>query len=175
MGKKPTFFIERLLFKGIIKKMEGLIIDKIKESMKPLLDDMGLVIVDMQLKKGRGSGFLKILVDKKEGGITAADCVEANERIGLLLDESNLLEGSYLLEVSSPGIDRPLITKEDFERKKGRSVKIETKELFAENKKDFTGIIAEVEEDGVIVGMDNNRQYKIPFTLIKKAKLKLKW
>jgi ribosome maturation factor RimP len=155
--------------------MENSIVDKIREFIAAHLDMMGLQIVEIQYKKGRGKGFLRILIDRKDGGITAAECVEANEKIGLLLDEANLFMESYLLEVSSPGIDRPLLGKEDFERKKGRKVRIETKEDLREGLKEIIGVIVDVEEEAVVIEMEGGEKSKVPFNLIKKAKLKLKW
>lgn len=150
-------------------------IDKIKELVKKHLDNYEFQIVELQLKGGGGSNILRILVDRKSGGISMAECAKLNEEIGLLLDKSDLLQEKYLLEVSSPGADRPLVTKEDFERKKGKKVRIKTKEALYEEKGKFIGVIVDVEEEAVIIKTENLETKKIPFKLIKTAKIKLKW
>jgi len=104
-----------------------------------------------------------------------AECTKLNEEIGLLLDKSDLLQEGYLLEVSSPGADRPLVVKEDFERKKGKTVRIKTKEALYEEKRKFIGVIVDVEEEAVIIKTEDRETKKIPFKLIKTAKIKLKW
>jgi ribosome maturation factor RimP len=150
-------------------------IDKVKELIETHLNTCDFQMIELQFKKGKGRDILKILIDKEEGGITVAECAKVNEEIGLLLDKSNLLERSYLLEVSSPGLDRPLITKEDFKRKKGKTVQIITKEALWEEKKEFMGVITDVDNDTVTIKTKEDESYKIPFVAIKKAKVRLEW
>ncbi len=150
-------------------------IDKIRELIKRYLDDYEFQIVELQLKGGGGRSILRILIDRKNGGISIAECAKLNEEIGLLLDKSDLLQERYSLEVSSPGADRPLVTKEDFERKKGKTVRIKTKEALYEEKSKFIGIIVDVEKEAVIIKTGDQETKKIPFKLIKTAKIKLEW
>lgn len=150
-------------------------VDKIRELIKRYLDNYEFQIVELQLKQSGRGNILRILIDRKSGGISIAECAKLNEEIGLLLDKSDLLQERYLLEVSSPGVDRPLITKEDFERKKGKTVRIETKEALYEGKREFIGVIVDVEENEVLFKIKDREIKKIPFKLIKTAKIKLKW
>jgi len=155
--------------------MDAQEIDKIRELVKKHLNNCEFQIVELQLKGGGGRNILRILIDRKNGGISMAECTKLNEEIGLLLDKSDLLQEGYLLEVSSPGADRPLVTKEDFERKKGKTVRIKTKEALYEEKRKFIGVIVDVEEEAVIIKTEDRETKKIPFKLIKTSKIKLKW
>lgn len=150
-------------------------IDKIKELIKRHLNNYEFQMVELQFRKEKGKNILRMLIDRKNGGITIAECAKVNEEIGLLLDESDLLMESYLLEVSSPGIDRPLLTKEDFNRKKGETIRIETEEPLYEEKREFIGVIVDVGEEAVIIKVEDGEDKKIPFKAIKKAKVKLEW
>lgn len=155
--------------------MEQSVIDKVRELILSYLNDRKLQLVELQFKKGRVKSFLKILIDKECGGITVDECARVNEEIGSLLDDSNLITQSYLLEISSPGIDRPLITQEDFKRNKGKTIKVEVLMPSAEKTQEFIGTIKEVENEVVIIEILNGESYKIPLNLVKKAKIKLKW
>ncbi|MFH1856712.1 MAG: ribosome maturation factor RimP [Candidatus Omnitrophota bacterium] len=152
--------------------MEKTIIDKIMEIVKKTLDAFDFQLVELYFKKGRSKEFIKVLIDKAEGGITSKECVKANKEISLALDNSGVLTQSYVLEVSSPGIDRPLVTKEDFQRKKGKKVKIET----TESLKGIAGAIVDVTDEAVIIEKEENKEREnVPFKLIKKAKIKIEW
>lgn len=155
--------------------MGQLLIDKVRELIVNYLSGRGFQLVELQFRKGRAKSFLKILADKEYGGITVDECAKVNGEIGLLLDDSDLMTESYLLEVSSPGIDRPLITKDDFKRNKGKIVKIEMRIPLGEKTEEFTGIIKELEDGTVIVEAIDGESRKIPLNLIRRAKIKLKW
>jgi ribosome maturation factor RimP len=105
----------------------------------------------------------------KPGGITLADCVYISRQLGDLMDVQIENIGSYRLEVSSPGPNRPLNTKKDFHRFKGEKVKIWTNELI-ENQKKFIGILEIVNNDSVVILIDKKR-VEISDHVISKAKL----
>lgn len=149
-------------------------IAEIKKVIEGYLASSFMQLVELQFKKGKRN-ILRILVDRKQGGITVDECAKINEEISLILDKQGLLVESYILEVSSPGIDRPLVTKEDFERKMGKKVRITLKETEFEKEKDLSGKIAEVDEKKVVIKTDEGKVKKIAFDDIKKAKIKLEW
>jgi len=143
------------------------ILDKVKELISNLLQDNGIELVDISYRRGKGTMILKLLVDK-EGGITLDDCSRLNEDIGKVLDEANAMPDKYLLEVSSPGLDRHLKTKRDFERVMGKKIYVHTYEPIQE-KRDYVGNVSGVDEETVTV--DN---VKIPLNKISKARLEIK-
>ena len=112
--------------------------------------------------------FLRILADRPEGGINLAECSRLNKEIGLALDEKDLLPGRYILEVSSPGIDRPLETKEDFLRCLNKMVRVFLGEAL-ENKTEIEGLIQAIKDDYLVVDADG-RNIEIPLAKITKAK-----
>jgi len=112
--------------------------------------------------------FLRILVDRPEGGISLGECAELNRELGALLDEKNILEQRYILEVSSPGLDRPLKTANDFRRSLNKKVKFFLSELI-NAKLEWDGVISKVDE--VKVYVDTGRGIlEIPLEKINKAK-----
>ncbi len=146
--------------------------EKVVESVKELLEGMlieeGLELVDIEYRsEGRGR-VLRIYIDK-EGGVTLGECTKISREVGYLLDVHDVVPGSYNLEVSSPGLTRALKKAKDFERFKGKKVKIKTKfqidgkNVFRGKLLDFQKGIASLEAEGNI--------YSIPFGEIEKASL----
>ena len=103
--------------------------------------------------------------------MTVDDCARISRAISAVLDVADPIEGAYALEVSSPGIDRPLVRREDFQRFAGLEAKVEC-EPAVEGRKRFRGILRGLEDDEVVVEEDG-AVVRIPFTSVKKAKLTL--
>ena len=112
--------------------------------------------------------FLRILVDRPEGGITLEDCAHLNKEISLLLDEKDMVKQRYILEVSSPGLDRPLKTKNDFLRCLNRQVKFFLNEA-VQSRWEWEGLIQKIEEDSVIIEADES-SVTLPLSKIAKAR-----
>lgn len=149
-------------------------IDKyeLREKLRSVIGDYlkreGVILVDLNFMLSGEKSILRILVDLPGGGITLDKCTYINNLISQLLDEENLIQSSYVLEVSSPGVDRPLISKEDFSRCLNRKVKIFFNQ-FQEGKSEITGVIVSVADAGVNVDSEGQIQ-QIPFDRIRKAK-----
>jgi len=146
------------------------IIDDVSKILNLLLMEEGLELFDIQYRReGRGK-ILRIFIDK-QGGVTIGDCTKISRELSTLLDVHDIVPGPYTLEVSSPGLDRPLKKPGDFERFKGKMVKIRTdrdiqeRRVFVGRLLDFMNGIASVEVDG--------RTYLIPYSEIEKANLQL--
>ena len=112
--------------------------------------------------------FLRILVDKPEGGIILEECSRLNRELGVLLDEKDILRERYVLEVASPGLDRPLKTKADFMRCLQREARFFLNEPLG-GKIELAGVIEKVENDSVFVAQDND-VVEIPLAKINRAK-----
>ncbi|HHX77128.1 MAG TPA: ribosome maturation factor RimP [Firmicutes bacterium] len=125
-------------------------------------------LVDVEFVKERGRKVLRVTIDK-EGGITLADCEKISRSLGDYLDQKDPIDASYNLEVSSPGIERPLKKEADFERFSGRRIKVTTYAPVGA-RKNFTGTLLGLEERNVILAGEEDR-YVIPFELIAKAHL----
>ncbi len=146
--------------------------EKIKELIEFPLLKKNIEIVSLEWKKGKGRGILRIFIDKinKPGTITIEDCAKASQLIGRLLDEKDLIHTSYFLEVSSPGINRPLVKREDFDRFKGEKVKISLKTQIS-GRKNFKGILLGIDKEGIVKVEIEGKVWKLPFEEIKKANL----
>ena len=148
--------------------MEELLLDKLKAIIDPITAEMNLVLVDLSLRRYYGNISIEILADKEFGGITIEECTALNRRIGQTMEEMNLIAGSFNLEVSSPGLDRPLKTKKDFVRTIRRPVRFFLAQPVAE-KLEHAGTIEHVEDENVLVNI-NGEVIRIPINIINKAK-----
>ncbi|MBI4972299.1 MAG: ribosome maturation factor RimP [Candidatus Omnitrophica bacterium] len=144
------------------------IIAELKIIIGEHLKNQGLDLVDLIYRyEGRGS-FLRVLADRPCGGITLDECARLNIEISALLDEKNILQQGYILEVSSPGIDRPLMTKSDFMRCLNRRARFFLKEAI-KARLEWEGIIKSVEDDAVSIDIQGDI-IEIPLAKINKAK-----
>ncbi|MFP5350684.1 MAG: ribosome maturation factor RimP [Gammaproteobacteria bacterium] len=110
---------------------------------------LGFDLVDVELVGGRQHQTLRVYIDSR-GGITVDDCADVSRHVSAILDVEDPLPGSYTLEVSSPGLDRPLVTRADFERYCGEIVKVRTHAPVA-GRRNFTGRLLEVAGEGVAI------------------------
>jgi len=132
------------------------------------LQRQGWVLVDLTLRYEGKDLVLRILTDSPSGGITLEDCSFLNTRISEMLDEKDIISGPYILEVSSPGIDRPLRDRGDFNRCLNRKVRFFLKTPFL-GKLELEATITKVEEDSVWINYLDSIQ-KIPLSDINMAK-----
>ena len=150
--------------------MQPDITEKLKSFIQPIIDQEEAELVDLVYRRESGSNVLRLLVDKP-GGISLDDLSRINNNISRLMDKSALIEQSFVLEVNSPGLDRPLITRRDYERKAGKRVK-----LIIRNEKGATDIVAgDIKgsaEDRVILDI-NGAESMFLFRDIIKAKLEI--
>lgn len=121
--------------------------DVVYEICKPVVDKHKFELVEVEYKKEGGEWYLRIYIDK-EGGITIDDCQAVSEEVSELLDQADPIDSSYIFEVSSPGIDRPLKTERDYQKSMGKLVEAK---LFAplEGKKVIEGLLSGYTEDTV--------------------------
>ena len=144
------------------------IIDELENIIRGYLTLRSLDLVEFMHRYEAGDLALRILVDKPQGGITLGECAELNQEIGRILDQRQILPGSYILEVSSPGLDRPLKTKSDFARCLNKKVHL----FFIEpldGKLELEGIISQVSQGSVYIDKAGI-QTELPLAKIRKAK-----
>jgi ribosome maturation factor RimP len=130
---------------------------------------LGFELVDVELQGGRQHQTLRVYIDSPRG-ITVDDCADVSRQLSAILDVEDPIPGSYTLEVSSPGLDRPLATVADFQRYQGETIKVRLQRALATGRKNFTGRLLEVKEDHVVVEVDNER-FDLPFADIERARL----
>lgn len=152
--------------------MSRKIIDTVSELIQPILSKKNLELVDVEYLKEGSDWFLRVYLDK-EGGIDITECGEVSELLSDELDEINLIEGAYFLEVSSPGAERPLKTKQDLLDHLEHNVYVS---LYApiDGEKEYEGILKTLEDDNVIIEYKIKtrvKQVSIPYDKIAKARL----
>lgn len=145
---------------------------KVEELVKPILERYGFDLVDIEFKKEGKSHFLRVYIDKP-GGITIDDCQLVSEELSEKLDIVDPIPFSYYLEVSSPGVDRPLVNDRDFIRNKGRVVDVFLKQPIMNTTK-LTGELVEKNEDVLIIMIDGEN-ISIPFENVKKVKVAIRF
>lgn len=143
--------------------------DRIWKLAREVADMEDLDLVDVELYRGK-KVVLRIFIDK-EGGVTIEDCERMSRALEALLDVEDPIKESYILEVSSPGLDRPLKGRHDFIRNMGRLAKIITKEK-VENQNFFIGRIEGVDEDGITINT-GKKEIFIRYDNISKANLEV--
>ena len=124
---------------------------RLAEIITPVIEDLGFELVRVRLMTGK-SATLQVMADRPEGGIEVDDLGIINQNLGAVLDVEDPIEGEYTLEVSSPGIDRPLTRLKDFEAFEGYEAKLETDEPI-EHRRRFKGTLAGVEGDEVLINV----------------------
>jgi ribosome maturation factor RimP len=149
----------------------GAITKKAEAILEPLLEAEGLSLVDLSFKGEPGGWVLRVLIDKKQG-VTLDDCARVSREFGQLLDVENIIPTSYRLEVSSPGLDRPLKKEVDFITYTGRRVRIKTRDPIA-GRRNFKGDLVGCAEGSVTVRMEGNEVFTIPLSAILKANLEV--
>ena len=144
--------------------------ERIERLIAPTVEGMGYDLVRIAIGGGRGSARLQVMAERKDGAaMTVEDCAEISRTISAVLDVEDPIESSYTLEVSSPGIDRPLTRKADFDRFKGHRAKLEAARPI-DGRRKFKGLLKGLEGDEVRIDCDG-AEFKVPFGLVQKATL----
>ena len=125
---------------------------QLAELLNPILEDLGFEMVRIRLSSGDPS-TLQIMADRLNGQIGVDDLANINTSIGTILDVEDPITENYTLEISSPGIDRPLTRKKDFDSYQGFEAKLETTELI-DGRRRFKGILAGISDDEVLINLE---------------------
>ena len=153
------------------------ILTQVESLVMPILDDLGFELVDLQYKQEGSQWALCIFIDKP-GGVVLDDCATVSREVGAILEIEDPIKSSYRLEVSSPGLDRPLKKPADFERFAGQKIKLKTLALLdpdqrGHTRKTFAGTLLGLEGDQVRLELDDKQGglAVIPLAGIEKANL----
>ncbi|HYJ58347.1 MAG TPA: ribosome maturation factor RimP [Methyloceanibacter sp.] len=147
---------------------------QIADLAEPVLEELGFRLIRVKVS-GRDGGTVQVMAERPSGEMTVEDCATISRRLSPVLDAYDPIPGRYRLEVSSPGIDRPLVRPSDFALWAGHEAKLELKEL-VDGRKRFRGVIEGVEQDEVRLRMELDGKAEpitigLPFSLISEAKL----
>ena len=168
-GPRARFFVsERPMSNSLIAK--AAIDRRLAEIITPVIEDLGFELVRVRLISGYEI-VLQVMADRPDGGIEVDECGQISTAISAVLDVEDPVLDAYTLEVSSPGIDRPLTRLKDFDMFEGYEVKIETTELI-DGKRRFKGMLAGIENDDVLINI-NQGTIGLKFEWLSDAKLVL--
>nr|WP_321370827.1 ribosome maturation factor RimP [uncultured Desulfuromusa sp.] len=156
------------------------LLEKIEELVLPILEDLGCELVDIEYQREERGWVLRFFLDKT-GGINLDDCAMASREISSLLDVENVISTAYNLEVSSPGVERPLKKPQDFVRFAGQLIRIKTHDAIdpdasGRNRKTFVGTLSGFEDGNVLLELEKNSVVvRIDLQQIDKANLKFEF
>ncbi len=148
--------------------------DKIIKLVSPVIEDLGFAFHHIKITGESGASNVLIMAeDPATSNLGVDDAAKISRAISAVLDVEDPIKGAYRLEISSPGIDRLLITPEDFNKYKGFDTKIETLMPVSENgQKKFRGILNGIEDGNIAIATDQG-DYTFPYSAVSKAKLVL--
>jgi ribosome maturation factor RimP len=148
--------------------MENKIAAQVRELAEPVVNDYGVELVDVEYLREMHGWVIRLLIDK-EGGVTLHDCAAVSREVGNLLEIKEVIMHPYHLEVSSPGIERPLKRENDFERFAGKEVLIRTADLLM-GRRNFKGTLRGISQGCVHLEMEGTL-WEIPYSSIRQAKV----
>ncbi len=146
------------------------IINEVSPLVEGFLHESGMEMVDLEFRFESGRWTLRIFIDK-EGGVTVDDCANVNKELGYLIEAKNIIDYHYVLEVSSPGLNRPLKKEKDFMRSIGKMIKLELARPVNKRSK-FTGRLTNVREGMISLSVDDGGLVELPLREIDKARIK---
>lgn len=153
--------------------------DDLEQALTRALEDMGFDLVDLERTGGRGRPILRLRIDKPDSmpgrGVTVDDCAQVSRALEPLLDARDDLSGKYVLEVSSPGVDRPIRKRRDFERYVGQEVSVKGFGPLVDGSRKLRGVLVGVEGTGederIRLRLEGDREVEVPRSAIAKAQL----
>jgi ribosome maturation factor RimP len=146
------------------------IVDRVRALIHPIVLNERMEVVDIEYRRESGGWVLRLILDK-EGGINLEDCARVSREVGRSLDVEDVILTPYTLEVSSPGLTRPLKTEKDFLKFRHRLVKVKTVDP-VQNRRQFKGKLLGVSENGVEIEGDGG-VFQIPLSNVAKANLEI--
>jgi ribosome maturation factor RimP len=141
---------------------------RVADLLEPILDEMGFELVDVEYLSNYGKWVLRLYIDK-EAGVTIDDCVRVSREIGDIIDVKGVVTHEYTLEVSSPGIDRPLRKEKDFVGAVGKKVKVRMITPM-HGRRNFTGYLKDFGNGTIYIEMDGG-PVALPWAEVDKANL----
>lgn len=159
-------------------KNKGDICEQVCGFVQPILDSMQLELVDIEFARMGKDAILRLFIDK-DGGVALEDCAGVSRELSAILDVEEVISVNYTLEVSSPGLDRPLKKIQDYERYAGRLIKVRTYEPFLDDagnkRKTFLGILEGLVDGSVRIALKEGQTASIPLDRVAKANLEFEF
>ncbi len=163
--------IARFFFTGRIGFMSSRVLsitEQVADLVEPALEDMDFELVDVEYLSGHGKWVLRLYIDK-EGGVTLDDCARVSREFGDLIDVKDIIIHKYVLEVSSPGLDRPLKKDKDLEHAIGKKIKVKTVAP-VKGRRNYTGYLRNFQKGILYMELENGPVH-LPWKEVEKANL----
>ncbi len=148
----------------------GKVAETVTDFVLPIAHSEDLNLIDVEFLKEGSDWILRIFLENKDGDLTIEECEKVSRALSIILDEEDPIDKSYILEVSSPGLERPLKTEEDFERFKGELIAVKTFKKI-DGEKEFVGILKDFETDTITLLLKNDQEITIDYNLVARANL----
>jgi ribosome maturation factor RimP len=149
--------------------MDEAVLKKIEELAATVLNNLGFQLIDLELVVEHGRFTLRLYIDKEGGGVTIDDCELTSHAVEDVIEAERIVGASYNLEVSSPGLDRPLKSQSDFEKNIGEVIRLKTREPI-DGRSNYKGLLEAVKDGRVNMIIDGMR-FEIPLAQIFRARL----
>jgi len=147
------------------------LIVRVSHLIEPVIESLGIELDELEFKRMKGKALLRVFIDR-EGGVTIDDCERVSREIEAVLDVEDPIPYSYVLEVSSPGLDRPLRRPEDFRKYSGSRARVITIDPI-DKQNFFVGQIVEAGDNDIQILLQKERTVTIPYENISKARLEV--
>ncbi|OGQ48080.1 MAG: hypothetical protein A3I09_01795 [Deltaproteobacteria bacterium RIFCSPLOWO2_02_FULL_47_10] len=148
------------------------IVKKAEAATSPVLAELGYALVDVEYVNDHGRWVLRFYIERNDGAVSIDDCANVSRSLASVLDVENIVEGRYSLEVSSPGLDRPLKRPEDFVRFTGSKARVRTTTPVG-GRSNFYGILHGMQGTDILINVDG-AEYKVPIDLLSRARIEYK-
>jgi ribosome maturation factor RimP len=170
VGSRPLFLLRENLFGGLALGQNS-IAERVQELAEQVAIDHGLELVHAEVAGPENKPIVRVFIDKPHG-VTHDDCSEVSLHLGTILDVEDFIHASYTLEVSSPGLERGLYKRADYERFVGNDAKLKTRQPIG-GQRNFRGRLLGVQENDLIFEDRTNGRVRIPLDIIAKANLEV--
>ncbi len=152
--------------------MDDTQVSQIQALAEPILSERGMELVELTCRPQGGQLHVRLLVDRS-GGVTIQQCAQVNQRLGAAMETGQVIEGGYTIEVSSPGLDRPLVTPRDFQRAIGEELRLDVATPEGRTK-EVGGMLLAVQPDAVVIKTADGNM-TVLLSLVRTAKKALRW
>lgn len=159
---------------------EATIVEHVRTAAARVAESYGLALFEVQFRREAGGMVLRVQIDRPgpaataEESVSVEDCAHVSRDLSALLDVEDVVPIAYTLEVSSPGLDRPLRGRDDFDRFAGRRAKVVVREP-VDGQTFFKGRLAGVDADTVLIDGDDGRQHRVPIGVVTRANLEVEF
>ena len=148
--------------------------DRVRSLVDEVIAGSPLYLVDLAVRGQKGSRVVEVFVDSDEG-LSVDELARVSREVGFLLETEDVIDGKYKLDVSSPGVDRPLVQPRQFKKNIGRRLEVQVQPEEGGSKKRLQGELAAADEEGIELALSNKEVRRFPYAEVVRATIQLPW